>query len=111
MSKKTILRTLVLILLVGGFSLAFTECRPGRPTRFNFWRVQTGMSLAEVEALLGPAKGLHEGGKAGQTERLLVPGQPAIEVDKALRWQGEDFGSTYLLVGFKDGRVCFKFEG
>jgi hypothetical protein len=110
-SKKAILRTLAIILFLGGVFLALSECRPGRPTRFNFWRVQTGMSQADVEALLGPGKGLHEGSGAGQSERLLVPGHSAADVDKVLRWLSDDFGSQYLLVGFKDGRVCCKFEG
>jgi hypothetical protein len=110
-SKKTILRTLAILLFLGGVFLALNECRPGRPTRYNFWRVQTGMSQAEVEALLGPGKGLHNDGQAGQTERLLVPGHPAVEVDMVLRWLSEDFGSQHLLVGFKNGRVCCKFEG
>jgi hypothetical protein len=56
-------------------------------------------------------KGRHEGGRIGQAERLLVPGQPAAEVDKVLRWVSDDFGSVYLLVGFKEGRVCSKFAG
>ena len=111
MSKKTILRTLAIILFVGGVYLAVTECRPGRPTRFNFWRVQIGMSQAEVEELLGPGQGLHEGSKAGQIERLIVPGHAVGDVDKVLRWLSEDFGRDYLLVGFKDGRVYFKLGG
>jgi hypothetical protein len=69
------------------------------------------MSQAEVEELLGPGQGLHEGGQAGQVERLIVPGHAAGDVDKVLRWLSEDFGREYLLVGFKDGRVCFKSGG
>jgi hypothetical protein len=33
------------------------------------------------------------------------------DVDKVLRWLAEDFGRDYLLMGFKDGRVCFKLGG
>jgi hypothetical protein len=57
--------------------------------------------------------GLHPGepaGKAGVTERLIVPGQPAADVDYTLRWVAKDFSGKYLLLGFKDGRVRFKHE-
>jgi hypothetical protein len=110
-SKRVILRTLAIVLLVGGVFLALTECRPGRPTRFNFWRVRIGMSQGEVEELLGPGQGMQEGGKAGQIERFILPGHAAGDVDKVLRWLAEDLGRDYLLVGFKDGRVCFKSGG
>jgi hypothetical protein len=69
------------------------------------------MSQAEVEVLLGPGRGLQEGSKSGQVERLTVPGHAAGDVDKVLRWLAEDFGRDYLLVGFKDGRACFKSRG
>jgi hypothetical protein len=69
------------------------------------------MSQAEVEELLGPGQGLQEGTKDGQVERLIVPGHVAGDVDKVLRWLAEDFGRDYLLVGFKDGRACFKSGG
>jgi hypothetical protein len=69
------------------------------------------MSPADVEALLGPGKGLQKDGPSGQTERLLVPGHPAADVDLVLRWLTKDFSGRYLLVGFKGGRVCCKFDG
>jgi hypothetical protein len=112
-SKKSVLRTLAILLFAGLGLLALVECRPGAATAFNFWRVGEGMSQAEVESLLGPGMGLHPGepaAKAGVTERLIVPGQPAAAVDYTLRWSADDFSGKYLLLGFKDGRVRFKHE-
>jgi hypothetical protein len=51
-SKKAIGRTLAVLLIIGGVYLALTECRPSQTTLFNFWRVQSGMSHADTEALL-----------------------------------------------------------
>jgi hypothetical protein len=112
-SKKSVLRTCVVVLVVGLVVLAVAECRPGTATAFNFWRVGEGMSQADVESILGPGMGLHPGeraGAAGRTERLTVPGQPAADVDYTLRWVANDFSGKYLLLGFKDGRVRFKHE-
>ena len=81
MSKKLALRMLGIIGVVGIGFLAVAECRPGTATAFNFWRVEPGMSKAEVEAILGPGAGLHDGEptKAAHRERLIVPGQSAVE--------------------------------
>src|SRR5437868_485177 len=95
MSKKGFGRTLAVLLIVAVGYVALTECRPGRPTSFNFWRIETGMSRGDVEAILGPGAGLHEGDptiQASHTERLIVPGQPAADIDQVLRWVATDFG-------------------
>src|SRR5262249_40182947 len=97
--KKPIVRTLGVFVAVGLVFLAVAECRPGAATAFNFWRVGVGMSQAEVESLLGPGTGLRPGepaGITGQTERLIVPGQPAADVDYTLRWVANDFSGKYL---------------
>jgi hypothetical protein len=110
-SRKSALRALGILLVVGIGFLAVAECRPGTATAFNFWRVSTGMTQAEVESILGPGVGMRPGepaGKAGVTERLIVPGQPAADVDYTLRWVANDFSGRYLLLGFKDGRVRIK---
>jgi hypothetical protein len=44
------------------------------------------MSQADVEAILGPGKGLQNDGHSGRTERLLVPGHLAADVDLVLCW-------------------------
>jgi hypothetical protein len=111
LSKKSLLRTIAILLVVGIGVLAVTECRPGTATAFNFWRVSEGMSQADVESILGPGVELNPGetaGKSGATERLIVPGQPAADVDSTRRWVASDLSGKYLLLGFKDGRVRFK---
>ncbi|MGE3804175.1 MAG: hypothetical protein AB7K24_05845 [Gemmataceae bacterium] len=60
----------------------------------NFQRVKPGMSLSEVEALLGPGK--------------KTPGEPATEDDTII--EGEDVYRWYangfeVYVGVLDGRV------
>ena len=113
MSRRSALRTLGILLAVGIGILAVAECRPGTATAFNFWRVGAGMSRAEVESILGPGTGLRPGepaGQAGVTERLIVPSQPAVDVDYTLRWVANDFSGRLLLLGFKGGKVQFKHE-
>ena len=57
MSKRSALRTLGILLVVGIGLLAAAECRPGTATAFNFWRVGEGMSQAEVESSSAPGRG------------------------------------------------------
>jgi hypothetical protein len=112
-TKKSLLRTLAILLVVCIGALAVAECRPGTATAFNFWRVETGMSQADVESILGSGTGLNPGepaAKSGVTERLIVPGQKAADVDFTRRWVASDFSGRYLLLGFKDGRVRFRHE-
>jgi hypothetical protein len=109
MAKKSWGRTLIILGIVGIGCLALTECIPGKPTWFNFHRIDVGMVRGDVEAILGPGAALHD--KTMGNERLIVPGQAPADVDLTLRWEAKDFSRSYLLLGFKDGRVRFKHEG
>jgi hypothetical protein len=112
-SRRSALRTLGILLVVGIGFLAVAECRPGTATAFNFWRIGAGMSRAEVESILGPGAGLRPGEPAsqpGMTERLIVPSLPAVDVDYTLRWVANDFSGKLLLLGFKGDKVQLKHE-
>jgi hypothetical protein len=108
MPKKGLRRTLIILAIVAFGFLALSECMPGKPTWFNFRRIDLGMVQSDVEAILGPGAPLHDGKKGN--ERLIVPGQAPADVDMTLRWEAKDFTRSYLLLGFKDGRVRFKYQ-
>jgi hypothetical protein len=63
----------------------------GRVTRENYDRVRDGMTLAEVEALLGPGK---EGASAGNV--------------RVLTWQGGFLGRRIISISFQDDKVVGK---
>jgi hypothetical protein len=100
--------------------LAITGCNRNKSlTRANYEKITTGMTLAEVEKLLGgPGDpggdlGLAEGstgaGAAGIGGDLSTMSQPRSK-DKVYKW-GND--TRWIKVTFQDGKVAggtFKFE-
>jgi hypothetical protein len=62
------------------------------------YRIKEGMTVEEVEAVLGP--GTETGSPTSPGGRAVVTG------DKIIKWNGEN--STVLYIGFREGRVCDK---
>jgi len=81
---------------------ALWGCRTSRVTRANYDQIQDGMSIAQVEGILGP--GYDQGGGARPIFRLL-PG--ATQVVQSKIWLD---GSRSITVSFIDGQVTSKSE-
>jgi hypothetical protein len=95
----------VLIGLLAALALAvwglFLWCPAGRVTKCNHDQITVGMTLPEVEALLGkPERKL--------TAKDFLPNGYRSEANEFYRWQGDENG-RYLIVGFTDGRVVDTF--
>src|SRR5260370_37035941 len=91
--------TLVTLAIVSGY--AAMHQRPANTTRENFRVIQSGMTVAEVEAILGgPARDELAGRRTLMMYRplLVVSGDGRSHAE----WVGTDFA---VLVVFKDGRV------
>ncbi len=98
----------------------------------NYKRVQVGMSIEEVQAILGPGslvkqaelpttivavnpndavaaqeKEKMSGGSPTTTRDYPVRHKPVVEGDYILRWVNNRTGER-ILVAFKDGKVCEK---
>src|SRR4051794_8889707 len=97
--------------LVAGVALAvvcllfvgpLTEFKPDRVSWRNYERINQGMTLAEVEALVGgPGQEIHS--------VPTYPGyKPVVTGDRFFRWEG-DVNSRRVIVGLRDGRVCDKW--
>jgi hypothetical protein len=83
-----------------------TFCPPGQVCRCNYRRVQVGMTVADVESLLGPGQEIPEEEVPGVPAYVkpMRKGRsaPIIEGDLFYRW---DDGYTEVYVGFKGHRV------
>jgi hypothetical protein len=98
---------LAVVVAVGAFAL---WPRKDRITRENFDRIQNGMSLAEVEAILGPP-GDHRTRPTTYEPHFLEPprladrvaSQPAVDIKK---WQG-DAGDVEVV--FSNGKRSAAF--
>jgi hypothetical protein len=121
----------VVLLLLVGVVLALV-CRPGRVSYCNYKRVADGMTLADVERLIGQGVKLDpsqvpttrvavnpadvgaseaRARRAGLTHSTIrdYPTRvvPVVEGDEVYKWAGE--GGSYILVAFREGRVSGKF--
>jgi hypothetical protein len=109
------------VLAVALLALAITGCnRAKQVTRTNYDKINTGMTLAEVQALLG-GPGEQEGGDLGLAEGSGGAGAAGIggdlesmsrprSKDKTYKW-GTD--SRWIKVTFRDDKVTggtFKTE-
>ncbi len=72
--------------------------RPGVPSHHNFDRVREGMSLQEVEELLGPGDEVRGPGWRWSP----TGGEPIVRGDRFFLWCPSD---GFITVGMKDGRV------
>jgi hypothetical protein len=107
----------------------------GELDRFHagYERIQVGMTLAEVEAILGPGTeidlsevpttlvSLNPAAERAAYERARRTGRPlptvrsfpahskpVVQGDRVVRWRGDHNGAR-ILIGFKDGKVAEKW--
>src|SRR5262249_15487146 len=91
------------ILFVVGSAVFFAARWVARPSRLEAAsrRVQVGMTLAEVEAILGPGK-LDKG-------LQFLHGGHVVRGDVFYRWTATELYGEEFIVGFKDGVVVDKW--
>lgn len=127
-------RGLLILTPIAFLSLgAFYGCSvKDSPYSNNYGRVQVGMTVEEVEAILGPGSSVKQSevptvvvavnpadvqaseerakraGRWPQTARdYPVRHKPVVEGDLILKWVDDRTGER-ILVAFKDGKVCEK---
>ena len=98
------------LVLVAGWVLG-VWCPRGFVCPCNYKKIRAGMTLDEVEAILG--------GPGNQIGWRDLPKAPAsintgnkhnayVGGDRFFRWRG-GFNGRYIIVGARDGKVCDKF--
>jgi hypothetical protein len=126
--RKSLIWSAAGLLLVGLGLFALLYCPPARFSYCNYQRVQAGMNLEEVQALLGPGT---------EIERRWVPQEvrpkpgvvvpppgpnatvrdypvvevPVVDGDRFFRWEADApwlQSGAYIIIAFRDGKVCDK---
>lgn len=92
----------IALLLLVSSSILCVSC--SRISKENYTRIKNGMTLREVETLLGPGT---------ETERQYVPTtsptrEPVVYGDRFYSWKDVQTGKE-IFVGVKDGVVCDKW--
>jgi hypothetical protein len=90
----------VLLFAVGGGCLTLVLwCPKGHVSYCNYERIQVGMALGDVEAILGsPGTEIDE--------VPTTPEKPVVSGDRFFRWESNH---TEIIVGIRDDRVCDKW--
>jgi hypothetical protein len=96
-----------LLALTGGFVVLSSWCPTGRVSFCNFKRIQHGMTLSDVQRILGAGK---------QIRPSEVPSTPTYEHGK--KWKPVVSGETFyfwgkrdvrerhfIIIGFREGKV------
>jgi hypothetical protein len=119
------------LVLVGLGLFALLYCPPGRFSYCNYQRVQLGMTLPDVEALLGPGTEIGRdrlpvvvrpapgvvvppdppGGPYRTVRDYPVVEVPVVDGDRFFRWEADApwlQSGAYIIVAFRDGKVCDK---
>jgi hypothetical protein len=105
-SGKVCLGVGLLLAITGAVFLSFVN-REGAFSYSNFERIRTGMTLAEVERLLGET-----GNEINESfVPLIVVGQPkqqkqVVSGGQYYRWEN---GNSYVIVSFRKGLVAEKY--
>ena len=91
------------ILFLAGSAVLFVVRRLNAPTPLEAAvnRVQIGMTLAEVEAILGPGTQVHS--------VPSYPSGPVVRGEVFYRWTATAVYGEEAIVGFKDGVVVDKW--
>ncbi len=92
------LRNVALVLLLAGFVLSVAGCAGGKVSKSNFDKVKTGMTVAEVEKILG--KGVEETKKAEGPLAAALAGKAKI-----ITWTD---GGKSIIVTFLNDKVTLK---
>src|ERR1700722_18546676 len=99
MRRRKLLAVLVLALVVVGAFMAWLRPQ-SRITEENFNRVGEGMTLQQVEALLGPAGDFRTGPADARTWRLVDTGKYGIFCTPDVR-SPPGMGGTVMSVGYR----------
>ena len=131
--RKFLVPIVIAILLGGILSASFYYCLVADSRDYsNYKRIQVGMSVDEVQAILGPGTtvgqrevpgivvAVNPGDEPASEERARRAGRspptardyptrikPVVEGDTILRWVNGETGER-ILVAFRDGKVCEK---
>src|SRR5262249_41020142 len=93
------------VLLCVGSMLCFLVAKRGEYSEWNYDRIRIGMTLDEVERLLGRA-----GIEVPQEEVPKTPHQPAVRGHRCFLWRPPDQPVGFIAIALgEDGRVCDKF--
>ena len=97
------------ILLLLAFCLGLSSCAPSKLTKANYEKIQTGMTLQQVEELLGPGKKDESGDGSGVAAQFGVDvsagAGPARKSGDTYVWES---GMTTITVDFQNGKVTGK---
>lgn len=91
----------------------FLLCMLSLPPRMNsavsradFERITVGMTLPQVEAILGPGTKVSGGGFVNDSGTV----RPAVTGSSYYQWPESIFGNNYIVVALDDdGKVCDKY--
>jgi hypothetical protein len=110
---KVLLVLPLLALIVLCLSLVLS-CQNGTVSYHNYIKIREGMTLGEVEAILGPGVEIPKS-RLPETPDFTEPdpekrSKPVVTGEQISRWsKGRIPGETEIIIGFKDGRVCDKW--
>jgi hypothetical protein len=84
------------------------NCPPGQITRCNFEKIRDGMTMSEVQALLGKGEVRAESPESSELDERTgkFVWKPIVTGVEVFLW--EIPSQRRILVGFQDGRVCSK---
>ena len=99
--KKYLVAVSVGLLLLA--AVLFVYFSGSRISKRNYKRIENGMTVLEVEALLGPGT---------EVEKKCIPKTtgmiPVVKGDRFYRWEDMEAG-TEIFIGLKDNVVCDKW--
>lgn len=92
------------VALIVFFSIASLQsCKHAGLPHEDYDRIGIGMSVPEVERILGPGRPIsREQVPTGPNSQCLVKG------DRFLKWSGQKI-QTEIIIGFKENKVCDKW--
>jgi hypothetical protein len=77
---------------------------PGWVTEWRFYRIRKGMTLPQVQRILGPGEA--RSAVLRPTRRGGM--KPVVRGDQCYLWEPHDYRDIW--VGFRDGKVCDKWQ-
>lgn len=99
----------IVVAVVGQAYLAWWFLKPGVFSHANYARIHEGMSLADVETLLGePGRAVEERYLPFVVDRSVEPRKlkPVISGQEYYQW---DEGARYIIISLRDGVVAEKY--
>ena len=101
---RPVVIAITLALLFGAIGFIFLRCPGGEVSWCNYKKIERGMTLEEVEVLIG---------RGEKIERLSVPETPdgpVVTGETFFEWKEtpREFGGTRIVIGFVKGKVIAK---